>query len=91
MIDIDYESLPEEIASGAFRVRLEAELSAGFEEILARGERLPTASHYASQIARVIDAGGPVDPSLSFDLYQEIVSACENARVNVGEEPRIEV
>lgn len=85
MIEVDYETLAEDIASGTFRTRLEAELTAGFEQIKESGERLPPASYYATKIAEIVNAGGVVPESLTFDLYQEIVAACENARVNVGE------
>ena len=43
MIDIDYTNLWNELESGAFRDRLETELTRGFRAIQASGERLPTA------------------------------------------------
>lgn len=85
MIEIDYDKLPEEVESGVFRARLEAELSSGFEAIKEKGDRLPPASYYATKIAEIVNEGGDVPESLRFQLYQEIVTACENARVNVGE------
>ncbi len=57
----------------------------GFRAIHDSGERLPTASHYASQIAEIISRGAPVPlaPGAAFDLYQAILLACEKARATV--------
>lgn len=91
MIDINYETLEHEIESGAFRLRLQSELTDGFRHIHASGERLPTASHYASQIAEIVSRGvaAPMHAELAFNLYQEILAACEQARAAVlGEEPQ---
>ncbi|HVR42732.1 MAG TPA: hypothetical protein VMS56_04740 [Thermoanaerobaculia bacterium] len=88
-MDVDYRSLPEEMESGEFRRRLRDELVEGFRRIGAEGERLPPPSHYASRIAEVIHAGAPVPLTreAAFDLYQEILLACEQARDEVlGEE-----
>jgi hypothetical protein len=63
----------------------------GFRQIHAAGERLPLPSHYASQIAEIVNRGAPapLGEELKFELYQEILSACEAARVEVaGEEVR---
>ena len=89
MIDIDYDTLEDELVSGAFAVRLEIELTRGFRAISASGERLPTASHYASQIAEIVSRGAaaPLDPELAFNLYQEILLAVEAARAEVLGEP----
>ena len=85
MIDVDYETLENEIESGLFRQRLEEELVRGFRAIQKHGERLPTASHYASQIAEIVNRGAsaPLNPELAFNLYQEILLACEQARAEV--------
>jgi len=85
MIDIDYDTLEHEIESGAFRLRLESELAEGFRHIHASGERLPTASHYASQIAEIVSRGAaqPLSSDLAFNVYQEILAACEHARAEV--------
>ena len=91
MIDIDYATLEHEIESGAFRLRLESELTDGFRHLHESGERLPTASHYASQIAEIVSRGAvtPLHPDLAFNVYQEILAACEHARAAVlGEEPQ---
>lgn len=90
MIDVDYDNLEGELESGAFRARLEAELVRGFRAIHQCGERLPTASHYASQIAEIVGRGvdSPLPGELAFNLYQEILAACEHARATVlGELP----
>jgi hypothetical protein len=89
MIDVDYRTLDADLADGTLRQKLEGELLAGFRAIHEAGERLPTASHYASRIAEIISQGSPepLAPGTAFDLYQEILMACESARAAVlGEE-----
>ncbi|HEX7154778.1 MAG TPA: hypothetical protein VF618_25060 [Thermoanaerobaculia bacterium] len=89
-MDVDYATLADDLETGIFRQRLEEELIAGFRQIHQSGERLPTASHYATQIAEIVNrgAGTPLPSELAFYLYQEILLACENARASVlGEEP----
>jgi hypothetical protein len=89
MIDIDYVTLEDELESGAFRQRLEDALTKGFRAIHEQGERLPTASHYAAQIAEIVNRGAaePLNATLAFNLYQEILLACEHARAEVLGEP----
>jgi hypothetical protein len=90
MIDIDYDTLEDDLETGLFRLRLEDELLRGFRLIHEQGERLPTASHYASQIAGIVNRGAtaPFNADLAFNLYQEILLACEHARAAVlGEGP----
>ena len=90
MIDVDYANLWDELESGAFRDRLEIELTPGFRQIHATGERLPTASHYASQISEIINrnAPEPLTAEVAYELYQEVLVACERARAAVsGDEP----
>ncbi len=87
---IDYDNLEEEVDSGAFRARLEIELTRGFRALHQSGERLPPSSHYASQIAEIVSRGAkePLSPDLAFNLYQEILAACEHATATVlGEKP----
>ncbi len=87
---IDYERLQQSVAAGTLRIELEQELEAGFREMAAKGERLPPASYLATKIAEIVNhgAGEDIEGELAFDIYQEIVSACENAREKVvGEEP----
>lgn len=79
-MDIDYANLEHHILDGTFRQRLEQELLAGFREIHESGERLPVASHYASQIAEIVNHGLDLSEHLKYELYQEILEACENAR-----------
>ena len=88
-MNVDYTSLEDDVANGVFRQQLEEELVIGFRQILHSGERLPTASHYASQIAEIVNRGAaePLHPELAFHLYQEILSACEAARTAVLGEP----
>ncbi|HET7710514.1 MAG TPA: hypothetical protein VFL80_01155 [Thermoanaerobaculia bacterium] len=87
-MNVDYASLAEDVMSGSFRQRLEEELLAGFREIDREGERLPPASHYASRIAEIINQGAPVPLSSTFayELYQEVLAACEGAAARVREE-----
>ena len=88
-MNVDYGSLEDDVSSGIFRQQLEEELVIGFRQIHLSGERLPTASHYAAQIAEIVNRGAaePLHPDLAFNLYQEILSACEAARASVlGEE-----
>ena len=81
-MNVDYLTLENDLISGMFRERLAEELAGGFRQIAATGERLPTASHYASQIAEIVNDGAPspLDEDLKFHLYQEILLAVEAAR-----------
>ena len=88
-MNVDYENLERDLTTGMFRELLREELVAGFRQIQATGERLPSASHYASQIAEIVSRGasGPLRPEVAFELYQEILDAVEAARAAVlGEE-----
>ena len=84
-MNVDYENLERDLTTGMFREMLKEELIAGFRQIQATGERLPLASHYASQIAEIVSRGasGPLRPELAFELYQEILDAVEAARATV--------
>ena len=88
-MNVDYASLAGDVETGLFRESLTEELLVGFRQIRETGERLPTASHYASQIAEIVSRGAetPLDPELAFNLYQEILSAVEDARAAVLGEP----
>ncbi len=81
MIDVDYERLSEEVASGEFRERLRRELVLGLEQTGEQGKTHPPATYYATKIAEIIDRGAedPIDPDLSFEIYQEILLACQEA------------
>lgn len=86
-MNIDYASLEQDVENGSFRQRLEEELTFGFRQIHDSGERLPLASHYASQIAEIVNRDAELNEELKYHLYQEILLACENARAAVlGEE-----
>ena len=84
-MNVDYESLAADLESGAFREELREELTAGFRQIHASGERLPPASHYASEIAAIVNdaAPEPLSPDLAFHLYQETLAAVESAHATV--------
>lgn len=88
-MNVDFRTIGEDLESGAFRQRLREELGAGFREMIAEGDRLPPASCYATKIVEVIHGQMPVPltQEASFDLYQETLLACEEARAEVlGEE-----
>jgi hypothetical protein len=88
-VNIDYAALESNVADGTFRSDLEEELTIGFRLLRDAGERLPVASHYASQIAEIVgrNAPEPLSPELAFNVYQEILAACEHARATVLGEP----
>ena len=88
-MNVDYDTLENDVASGLFRESLREELLFGFSQIHNAGERLPPASYYAAQIAGIVNRGAtePLDKDLAFHLYQEILLAVEEARAEVlGEE-----
>jgi hypothetical protein len=88
-MNVDYESLENDVANGLFRESLREELLFGFRQIHNSGERLPLASYYAAQIADIVNRGAaePLNKELAFNLYQEILLAVETARAEVlGEE-----
>ena len=58
-MNVDYETFSADLESGAFREELKEELLIGFRQIRLTGERLPTASHYASQIATIVGNAAP--------------------------------
>lgn len=87
-MNIDYHNLERDINAGTLRRHLEAELVTGFRQIQQAGERLPVASHYAAQIAEIINRNAELTSALQFELYQEVLDAVESARVAVmGEDP----
>lgn len=88
-MNIDYENLERDLENGSLRVQLEEELTLGFRQIQQAGERLPVASHYAAQIAEIINRDANLSSEMQFELYQEVLDAVEAARIAVlGEEPR---
>jgi hypothetical protein len=87
-MNIDYDNLENDLVEGTFRQDLEEELVTGFRQIRLSGERLPVASHYAAQIAEIVARHATLSEEMKFNLYQEILLACEAARATVlGEEP----
>jgi len=84
-MNVDYENLENDVASGVFRESLREELLFGFRQIRQTGERLPLASYYAAQIAAIVNraAAEPLDKDLAFHVYQEILIAVEEARAQV--------
>jgi hypothetical protein len=88
-MNIDYNNLENDVYDGTFRQRLQEELTAGFRQIHDSGDRLPLASHYASQIAEIVNRDLELSENVKYELYQEILSAVEAARAAVlGEEIR---
>jgi hypothetical protein len=87
-MNVDYATLESDLEDGTFRTRLQEELTSGFRDIHHSGERLPPASYFAAQIAGIVNAGVELSEETKFELYQEILDACEAARVAVlGELP----
>ena len=82
-MNIDYTTLEADVESGTFRQRLEEELTAGFQDIHEKGDRLPPASYLAAQIAEIVNRDVELSPDLKYNLYQEILLACEGARTAV--------
>jgi hypothetical protein len=79
-MNIDYANLESDVENGAFRQRLEEELTFGFRELRMNGEPLPPASHYAARIAEIVNRDVELSADLKYYLFQEILLACENAR-----------
>ena len=86
-MNIDYDNLEKEVFDGTFRQKLEGELVAQFQQIHESGERLPPASYLAAQIAEIVNRDVSFSDNVKYELYQEILAACEQARVTVLGEP----
>ncbi len=84
-MNVDYARIDHDLYDGTFRQRLQEELMVGFRQIRDSGERLPLPSHYASEIAAIVDRGAPepLSAEAKFNLYQEILLACETATATV--------
>ena len=82
-MNVDYANLERDLLDGSFRQRLEEELTFGFRQIHQAGDRLPLASHYASQIAEIVNQGAELSEEMKYELYQEVLTAVENARAAV--------
>jgi hypothetical protein len=85
-MNIDFNTLEDNLLDGSFRRALEDELTVGFRQIQLAGERLPVPSHYASQIAEIISRQTELSDLLKFELYQEVLLACEAAAKTVSGE-----
>ena len=89
-MNIDYATIEEDVLDGTFRTRLESELVPGFRQIKESGERIPPPSYLASQIAEIVNRDVSLSAELKYELYQEILAACEHARAEVlGEGDKI--
>jgi hypothetical protein len=84
-MNIDYKAIEDNILNGTLRSELEAELTVGFRTLRMSGEHLPTATHYASQIAEIIAKGSPepMRDTLAYQVYLEVLAAVEAARAVV--------
>jgi hypothetical protein len=82
-MNIDYATLEQDVYDGTFRRKLEVELTIGFRDLYMSGERLPVPSHYASQIAEIVNAQVPLGDNAKYELYQEILDAVTAARAAV--------
>jgi hypothetical protein len=88
-MNIDYANLEQDVENGIFRQRLEEELTDGFRAIHEQGERLPPASYLAAQIAEIVNRDAELSADLKYNLYQEILLACESARAAVLGEDKL--
>jgi hypothetical protein len=91
-MNIDYEKLSGELDSGELRERLKRELVTGFRLLLDAGDPVPPASYFATKIAEIIytSRDREIESNTQYDLYQEVLLACEEARREVlGEEPAV--
>lgn len=84
-MNVDYAKLQDDVLDGSFRQTLEDELTVGFRLMHDAGDALPPPSYYASQIAEIVNrnAPEPLRPELAYEVYQEILTACERARAQV--------
>ncbi|HEX9163260.1 MAG TPA: hypothetical protein VF980_16255 [Thermoanaerobaculia bacterium] len=84
-MNVDYDNLEQNLLSGTFRSDLAEELLVGFRMIRSAGDRLPVATHYASQIAEIIARGAPepLRATLAYQVYLEILAAVEQASASV--------
>ena len=85
-MNIDYATLESDLLDGKFRANLQTELTIGFRQLQMDGERLPVPSHYASQIAEIINREAELSEHMKFELYQEVLLAVENAAATVRTE-----
>ena len=82
-MNIDYATIEQDVLDGTFREKLQDELTSGFRQIHESGERLPLPSYYASQIAEIVNRDIALSDAVKYELYQEILAACEYAHAEV--------
>lgn len=82
-MNIDSSNIEQDIADGTFRQKLQDELIPGFQQLHASGERLPPPSYLATQIAEIVNRDVELNAEMKYELYQEILAACEHARAEV--------
>ncbi|HUP59437.1 MAG TPA: hypothetical protein VNA69_03340 [Thermoanaerobaculia bacterium] len=88
-MNIDHDTLEQDVFDGTFRRKLEDDLVPGFHQLHESGERLPLASYLATQIAEIVNRDVALSENTKYELYQEILAAVEHARgVVPGEEPK---
>jgi hypothetical protein len=86
-MNIDYTTIEQDVLDGTFRQKLQDELTSGYRQIHESGERVPPASYLATQIAEIVNRDADLNAEMKYELYQEILAACEHARAEVlGEE-----
>ncbi len=79
-MNIDYATIAQDVEDGKFRAALQEELSLGFRQMQLDGEPLPPASYFAARIAEIVNRDVQLSEELKYNLYQEILQACEAAR-----------
>ena len=82
-MNIDYSNIEADVYDGTFRQKLQDELTSGFRQIHESGDRLPPASYLASQIAEIVNRDVSLSDAVKYELYQEILAACEHARAEI--------
>jgi hypothetical protein len=82
-MNIDTASIEQDIADGTFRQKLQDELTPGFQLLHGSGERLPPPSYLATRIAEIVNRDVELNEEMKYELYQEILAACEHARAAV--------
>jgi len=80
-MNVDYDDFEQNVLDGSFRQGLEKQLTDGFRAIHESGERLPTASHYAAQIAEIVSRNSPrpISPELAFERPSRMRSSMETS------------
>lgn len=82
-MNIDSTNIEQDITDGTFRQKLQDELTRGFQQLHASGERLPPPSYLATQIAEIVNRDVDLSAEMKYELYQETLAACEHARAEV--------